>query len=439
MTNNSLMVSEESTRYALTRFPFPPFIARFKNKNIDLGALKTDLYDHFKKQHEQDTLILNCRLSTSKCNKDEVDVLIYVSDTASFTGLLVQSNWPTYLANENYVLLASPPIPPQLSLVMKHVDLNTDMNALTLELQQLYPEIKNVIRLKNKFGQDIHLVKLELTSANVRNQLLDAKKLKVNYMIHEIAEFLAPVNVLICTKCCGLGHFRRQCTEALETCRNCSQSVQDLKLHKCSSESKCKHCNGSHQANSSKCPVIKSYRASLTQKLLSSQEGGRKNRPNGSGSGRSYADVINTSMNNLANKSAPQFPSQDTMMSKIDDLIKGLETVNSSLLNLCNANRKFESFIVEKNERDAQYDEELERLNVRTIDLESKAEVGDLELQQLTSAMNSFLPILEDLVLVASSLSKDRQGRQMDNDLRTRLSQHRIQITTMNQLLNKSK
>jgi hypothetical protein len=144
-------------------------------------------------------------------------------------------------------------------------------------------------------------------------------------------------------------------------------------------------------------------------------------------------------MNNLANKSAPQFPSQDTMMSKIDDLIKGLETVNSSLLNLCNANRKFESFIVEKNERDAQYDEELERLNVRTIDLESKAEVGDLELQQLTSAMNSFLPILEDLVLVASSLSKDRQGRQMDNDLRTRLSQHRIQITTMNQLLNKSK
>lgn len=445
MTINNVLVSDESTRYALTRFPFPPFTARFKNRNINLVDLKFDLYGHFKQRHKKELLILNCRLSSSKCGKDEVDVLVYVNDAASFANLLVPTNWPSYLSNENYILLRSPSIPPQLSLLVKHVDLNTDVNTLGLELQQMYPEIKDVIRLKNKFGQDIHLVKLELTSVGVRNQLLDAKKLKVNYMVYDIAEFLAPVTVLICSKCCGIGHFRRQCTETLETCRNCSQMVQDLKMHKCSSELKCKHCNGSHQANSSKCPVIKSYRASLTQRLLSSRDGARKGDQGVGARGQSYASVISSSMQQVANDSVHQFPNQVTILSKIDDLLTGLETVNSTLLTLCNANKRFDTFMVEKNERDAQHDEELKHLNLRTNDLElavsscaSKVQACDLAIQQLAVTKNPFLSILEDLILAATSLLKDRQSRHIDTDIRSRLIQHRAQIANMHQVMDQS-
>ncbi|CAF4864474.1 unnamed protein product, partial [Rotaria sp. Silwood2] len=44
--------------------------------------------------------------------------------------------------------------PPQLSLLIKNVDLRLDFNEFCQEIQTHYPQVKNVIRLKNKFNND---------------------------------------------------------------------------------------------------------------------------------------------------------------------------------------------------------------------------------------------------------------------------------------------
>ena len=64
-----------------------------------------------------------------------------------------------------------------------------------------YPDIKNVVRLKNKFD----------------------KRILVNYIYYSIDEYLAPVQVLICSKCA--------------------------------------HCGSNHKSTSASCPIIKAYRA----------------------------------------------------------------------------------------------------------------------------------------------------------------------------------
>ena len=67
--------------------------------------------------------------------------------------------------------------------------------------------------MKNKFQNNIKLIKLELTSVYVRDQLLNDKKILADYITYEIEEYLAPASVLICSKCMGIGHFKKQCTQ----------------------------------------------------------------------------------------------------------------------------------------------------------------------------------------------------------------------------------
>ncbi|CAF4374949.1 unnamed protein product, partial [Rotaria magnacalcarata] len=65
------------------------------------------------------------------------------------------------------------------------------------------------------------MVKVELTSSSVRDELLNKKRIIVNYITYDIIEYLAPANVLICSTCMALGYFKKQCTQIKETCRTC--------------------------------------------------------------------------------------------------------------------------------------------------------------------------------------------------------------------------
>ncbi|CAF4322434.1 unnamed protein product, partial [Rotaria sordida] len=65
----------------------------------------------------------------------------------------------------------SPSIPPPLSLIIKNVDFHIDMNDFIGDQKAKFPDIKNVIRLKNKFQQNIKIVKIELLSTLTREQI----------------------------------------------------------------------------------------------------------------------------------------------------------------------------------------------------------------------------------------------------------------------------
>ncbi|CAF4220298.1 unnamed protein product, partial [Rotaria magnacalcarata] len=264
-----ISITTESTRYAQTRFPFPPFIIRFNVGRITSNQIKEDT-----------------------------------------------NHWPNTFGNKNYTFPYSPSIPPQLSLIIKNVDLRLDFKDFSNEIKTNYPQ-------------------LELSSATVREELLLKKKITIGYIVYDIDEYLAPANILICSKCMGLGHFMKQCTQTKSTCKTCGECVDDLKLHICSNVEKCIHCGQNHKSNSLKCQVVKSFRSELARKLLSSSN---------YSSASSLNKVNNSNQPNFRylssdfpRMSLPQHLSSNInndMLNKMDDLLGKITELNNHLTNL---------------------------------------------------------------------------------------------------------
>jgi hypothetical protein len=232
-------VTNESTRFSLTRYPFPPFVVHFKSTEVTVNQVKDGLINQCTMKFQTDINIINCRTNNSSLRNNECDFLIFTEDAVSFSFLFDRTHWPNVLGNESYDISSFPSIPPQLCLLVKNVDLNVDFNEFCDEIKNKFPAVKNIIRMKNKFQQDIKMIKLELISSAIHDDLLHDRKININNISYDIIEYLAPANVLICSKCMALGHFEKECTQVKETCRTCGDLVDDIKNHHCSNIDKC--------------------------------------------------------------------------------------------------------------------------------------------------------------------------------------------------------
>lgn len=429
----STAVTEASTRYALTRFPLPPWSVKFMEKNIDCANLKRDMEQHFRTSSKATTNIICCRRSSAKLNDpNEVLVLVFPEDTETFVQLLDSSLWPSKLMGLEYSIHQIPSIPPQLSLIAKNVDLRIDLDDFSNEVISQYPDVVKISRMKNKYGENTTLVKLELNSAKTRTQLIETKRLKVNHICYDVTEFLAPVNVLICSKCCGLGHFRKQCPENLETCRTCSAAYTLESGHICSGIHRCKHCNGDHKSNSMQCLVIKSFRADLTRRLL-----GNQNQQNWKSFGGSTATpAVLIRHENGAWKTGDKNSHQrwghgpESLASKIDNLIQGISKINASLNNLVETNKRFDDFMASKTVHDQHIENEVISIKDQTKKTETKTDLliertnaAEIELQRVSlQTSRLILPCIEDIL---ACLLKNASSRTIDTESKNRLSRYR--------------
>jgi hypothetical protein len=431
-------ITSASTRYALTRFPFPPHIVRFNSNKISIIRFKEVIVHHFKSHHDLNVDIANCRISTLKCNTNEIDILLYVKDPNTFAFLLNHDNWPETVYGEKFTFPSVPSIPPQLSLIIKNVDLNLDFDDFSNEIKNLYPEVKNVIRMKNKFGNFIKLVKLELTSPKTRDDLLKSKKIFINYICYDIEEYLAPVNVLICSKCCAIGHFRRQCPEQDETCKCCGESCKDLKGHQCSSVLKCKHCNGVHLSNSMKCPVVKSFRDALTKNLMNKKNDNVSySSPSLTNSNTNNNNKFHHTTANFSRSSAPWTLTENPFDSKINVLISGLAQVNETLIKLCESNKSFQQFIIEKNERDVEIIKEIGIIKSSSSNMEAEILLLKEKYQDFDKSMKAqdvmykqlLFPMLDNILKFIGAMNVDAGGRPLDADIRSKFERFRAQVS----------
>ncbi|CAF1169881.1 unnamed protein product [Adineta steineri] len=347
-------ISTAATRYAQTRFPFSPFTIRFSSGSVKAKQVADELVQHFTNNHQFDLQLTNIRQSTTKCTQQDYDFLIYVKNADSFCALYLQDKWPHVIGGQRYTFLSPPSFPAQLSLVVRNVDLRMNLHELTDELKIDHPEILNVIRLKNKFQNEIKMLKIEMLSTTVREELLKERRIKVMRMVYDIDEYLSPADVLICSRCCGIGHFKRQCQELNETCRTCGINCPDLRQHTCSNEIKCVHCGGSHASNSLRCAVVKDYRAALTKKLLSTNTPANKN--------FNY-------VHDPAFYPSLQLPQGTTLPSsyaasnqKIEELLSGMNEMKFMLNRLCSKEKEFNDFMVNKNKNDELMLEKIERI-----------------------------------------------------------------------------
>ncbi|CAF4878950.1 unnamed protein product, partial [Rotaria socialis] len=133
-----------------------------------------------------------------------------------------------------------------------------------------YDNVVKVIRLKNKNQFDTKFVKVEFNFPKARDDILNKGYTTIDYIKHDVKEYLPQASILICSNCMGLGHFCNQCKQTNATCKLCSEQVKDVSTHQCQGVVKCLHCGGAHHSNDLKCMVIKQFRSDLTKTLLSS-------------------------------------------------------------------------------------------------------------------------------------------------------------------------
>ncbi|CAF4071385.1 unnamed protein product, partial [Rotaria sp. Silwood2] len=424
LSSHNFVITNESTRFAQTRYPFPPFVLRFGAGKVTSNQLKENLIDHCKKIHQFDVQVINCRLSSNVLSDNEYDILIYVKDAFSFSFLLEQAHWPKVIGGKSYFFPSAPAIPPQLCLLIKNVDLRIDFDEFCLDIKSNYPQVKNIIRMKNKFQNDIKMVKIELTSPSIRDDLLNKKRIFVNYITYDIIEYLAPANVLICSKCMAIGHFKKQCSQIKETCRICGEQVDDMKNHKCSKIEKCIHCGQNHKSSSLKCPVVKSFRAELTRKIL------HLNNHSPSDTNLMNKNIIF----NSTNFPPPPPPKSSTlsinpMMVKLDELINKLSEVMIHLANLEAKHDNFEQFILEKNRNDEIVTKKLNDLSNEHMNLKKNVVQHSSYIDRHENLFFKLLiPMFEDLFSLIAAQNLDKRGKPLDVDLKCKLNRYLVQM-----------
>ena len=242
VTNNDQVVSNAACRFATSRYPFSPFSVIF-SQEVRERTVVDDLIRYAADNWNFELKAVAYRRGRSENN--EYRILIFVENSDSFVFLHDQKNWPNTLADRQFTI-KRPSIPPQLALVIPFVSLQIDWDDFVQEMKEKYPDIANIIRLKNKAQQPVRAVKLEFLSSKRRDEILLAGEISVAHMKLKVVEYHAQANVLICSNCYGIGHFRKNCAQKNEsTCKICGEKYVNLKDHLCSGVLKCLHCGGS--------------------------------------------------------------------------------------------------------------------------------------------------------------------------------------------------
>ncbi|CAF4269397.1 unnamed protein product, partial [Rotaria sp. Silwood2] len=198
---------------------------------------------------------------------------------------------------------------------------------------------------------------------------------------------------------------------------------------------KCVHCNGDHVSNSLKCPIVKSFRAELTKKLLSSNR-----------MSSSYG-LTNTNINNTYSYDTtafpvlprPQQPSpyafiNNTMMNKIDELISSVRKVYDTLEQFSKKNDEFELFMNNKIKNDEILSTKIDHLIDN--DEEFKKNITQHEIK-ITRHENIFikliLPMLDEISKYLSVINTDKKGGTLDADFQAIINRMRVQLENVTQ------
>ncbi|CAF3873161.1 unnamed protein product [Rotaria sp. Silwood1] len=385
--------SMAACRYATSRFPFSPFSVIFLHQ-VREKVVIDDLMKHAKENFHFELKTIAYRRGRSENN--ECRILVFVENSESFSFLYERGNWPTTLAGHEFTT-KRPSIPPQLSLVLPAVSLQIDWEDFVHELKEKYPGIVDIIRLKNKAQQPVRAVKLEFLSTSLRKEILEANEITVMHLKLKVVEFFTQANVLICSNCYGIGHFRKNCTQKNEsTCKTCGEKCSNLNDHQCSGIPKCIHCAGPHISNDSKCKVVKDYRAALTRNLLAKPISANSeytnlqpttnNIPIGDSTfGDSYASIVKGMPSNV----------NDVLLKKLDNILVKVEEESSA------TRRSLEELKEEMKNRYEETKQQVEVLDNKVKTMEKNFE--DLTIRVYTILQNVCTAILDPQVAQRSS------------------------------------
>ncbi|CAF3184528.1 unnamed protein product [Rotaria sp. Silwood2] len=371
-------------RYATSRFPFSIIFSHQVREKVVID----DLIKHASENFHFELKMAGHRRGRSENN--ECRILVFVENSESFSFLFERGNWPTTLSGYEFTT-KRPSIPPQLSLVIPAVSLQIDWEDFVHELKEKYPGIADVIRLKNKAQQPVRAVKLEFLSTKLRNEILEANEIMVMHLKLKVVEFFTQANVLICSNCYGIGHFKKNCKQKNEsTCKTCGVKCPNLKYHQCSGIPKCIHCEGPHISNDSKCKVVKDYRAALTRNLLAKLIPANNEYTNIQPTSNNIpvgGSIVGSSYSSIVKGVPPYSNTNDILLKKLDNILVKVEEESNA------TRRSFEELKEEMKTRYEETKQQVEVLDNQMKTMEKKFE--DLKVRVFTILENVCTSILD--------------------------------------------
>ncbi|CAF5163928.1 unnamed protein product [Rotaria magnacalcarata] len=388
MNENEHVITNQARRFATTRYPFAPFIVHFKEDIRDKLVVE-HLVKYAKEQcNNFDLRVLGYRRTQTNNTVDEYDVLVFVENTQSFAFLREVGNWPAQLVGKEYSR-KMPSIPPQLSGVIQNVAFNVDWDEFVQDLKRQYPQIVNVIQLKNRNLKDLKLVKVKFNSDTIRNEFLEGKYVYVHFMRYPVVEYMALAQVLICSRCMHIGHFQKNCPQKDEvTCKICGAICTDLKKHECHGIAKCIRCGGDHKSSDTKCPKVKDYRAALTRTLLSTRNQVQANQP-----------VKNNPAFTISNFPRLDHLSPANTLTANDnhvDTIGMFEKLRETMIEEGKKTREsFDQLKEEMSQRNNAYEQELSNLKSQVAMLDNQLAQHDLVQQETMILITSIIQVIK--------------------------------------------
>ncbi|CAF1296445.1 unnamed protein product [Rotaria sp. Silwood1] len=382
-------------RYATSRFPFSSFSIIFSHQAREKVVID-DLIKHASENFHFELKMAGHRRGRSENNKCRI--LVFVENSESFAFLYESGNGPTTLAGYEFTT-KRPSIPPQLSLVIPAVSLQIDWENFVHELKEKYPGIADVIRLKNKAQQPVRAVKLEFLSTKLRNEILEANEIMVMHLKLNVVEFFTQANVLICSNCYGIGHFKKNCEQKNEsTCKTCGEKYPNPKDHQCSGIPKCIHCEGPHISKDSKCKVVKDYRAALTLNLLAKLIPANNEYTNIQPTSNNIpvgGSIVGSSYSSILNGVPPYSNTNDILLKKLDNILVKVEEESNA------TRRSFEELKEEMKTRYEETKQQVEVLDNQIKAMEKKFE--DLKVRVFTILENMCTSILDPQITQRSN------------------------------------
>ena len=114
------------------------------------------------------TVMKNIMSELHKSGQYEIDVVGVNYDGGPYD----TNKWPDIINSMIYELAKPNHLPPQFSVILRNVPVEKDVTILLNELKEEYPDIVNAFRLTNKSKTPTSIVRLDIGSVEIIEELL---------------------------------------------------------------------------------------------------------------------------------------------------------------------------------------------------------------------------------------------------------------------------
>lgn len=192
-------------------------------------------------------------------------LLCFTRDVELFVYLWDVSHYPPRLSNTTIAPVPPIHLPPQHSIIFKFVPKTISVEELLESISDVCQSKFTLEEMKGSITNRSRHMRLDLTSKDEVTRILNSGVFPIAGHLLEVTEFLAPPQILICSRCNCPGHVKKECKGPFDRCRRCGLNKTQGDHREC--DIKCHHCNGDHLSTDYRCPIIVKYRSELIEEL----------------------------------------------------------------------------------------------------------------------------------------------------------------------------